>query len=299
MDHWYHDAMRIPRRAFIKTAGLAVGSALLSGQQDAAVAQQALPLSALQAYLRANASPKFLLPPAALTRPLIAWAGPLSKSVPATTLPAGVVYPTSSPLIGGPVRHRYAASLPGAPKVGGLPCLQIYRPYRCKGIDRAVSSPTVLRFVTDAPVVELSGVVPDGSATTVTVMVDGMLVPTEALSSATGGGGWNFGTIRLDFGSRKIRDIWIETALYLAHIKMDPSATLQQVNDSAEPQITVVGDSYLLSRSGTFGNGGAIAFESGSRLGIRKITVDAIGGTGYRTQWQSWQPERSHGRTRC
>jgi len=270
------------RRHFIKVAGASVGAALLASELPQAQAQQATGLAALQSHLRTNAMWRLTLPGAATSRPLISWAGPLSKSLPVTTLPSGIAIPVSNPLLGGPVRHRYAASLPGAPTVGGLPCLQIYRPYQCKGINRAVSAPTVLRFVTDAPVIELTGVVPDGSATSVTMMVDGMLLPTEALSSASGGGGWNYGTVRVDFGSRKVRTLWLETVLYLAHIKIGATDTLFPAGDSAEPQITVVGDSYLQVRSGTFGNGGAIALELGLRLGIGNVTMDSIGGTGYR-----------------
>jgi len=238
-------------------------------------------MAALQAHLRAHASPAFALPAASTTPPQISWAGALTGSTAATTLPAGVIVPASSPLIGGPLRNRYVTSLPGNPIVGGLPCATINRLYTCKGVSRTVGSPTIIRFKTDAPVVELSGVVPDGSATVQTLIVDGELVPAKVLPSSRGGSGWDFGTLRIDFGSRAMRDIWIETALALAHLKIDAGDTLLPADDGAEPQITVVGDSYQGARSGAFGNGAAIALELGARLGVRKIAVDGIGGTGY------------------
>lgn len=274
--------MGIHRRDLIKLAGLGMGSTLLAAPVQVAQSQQSGSIANLQAFLRQRVAWRLNLPPPPVTRPLINWAGPLSKTVPATTLPAGTVYPASSPLLGGPVRHRYAASLPGAPAVAGLPCLQVNRTYVCKGAQKSVSSPTVLRFITDAPIVELSGVVADGSASSVTVMVDGLLLPAHALSSASGGGGWNYGTIRIDFGSRARRDIWLETGLYTALLRLDPLSYLDPVSDINDPQITVIGDSFLQARSGTFGNGGAIALELGLRLGIQRIAIDAVGGTGYR-----------------
>jgi hypothetical protein len=56
---------------------------------------------------------------------------------------------------------------------------------------------------------------------------------------------------------------------------------LLPIDDSAEPQITVVGDSYLQSRSAHFANIGALALSTGSRLGLRRIATDGIGGTGF------------------
>jgi len=89
------------------------------------------------------------------------------------------------------------------------------------------------------------------------------------------------GTIRIDFHARQLRDIWLELYMYVAYAKVDASDTVVQLNDAGEPQITVVGDSYLQCQSGTFGNGGAIALEVAARLGIRKVATDAVGGTGY------------------
>lgn len=240
-------------------------------------------MAALQAHLRAHASPTFALPNAAATPPQISWAGALTGSVAATSLPNGVEIPASSALIGGPLRARYVA-INGSPTIDGLTAATISRAYVCKGVSRTVGSPTVLRFKTDAPVVELSGVIPDGSATVQTLIVNDQLVPPKVLTSSRGGGGWNVGTVRIDFGSRALRDIWIETALAVAHLKIDAGDTLMPIDDAAEPQITVVGDSYQAVRSGAFGNGAALALELGARLGVRKIAVDAIGGTGY---WNS------------
>lgn len=274
------------RRQFLKLAGASAAGSMLAGASGRAAAQ-AVPspqIQALQAYLRANASPTTWLPSAPAVLPIISWAGALTGWAAATSLPNGVIVPASSPLIGGPARHRYTASLPGNPMVAGYPCRVINRPFTCKGISRATSSPTVLRVRTDAPVLELTGVVADGSATVQTLIVDGELVPAKVLVSSRGAGGWNFGTVRIDFGTRATRDIWIETALAVAYLKISPQDVLLPVDDSADPQITVVGDSYLAVPSGAFGNGSAIALELAARLGLRKVTVDGIGGTGY---WNS------------
>jgi lysophospholipase L1-like esterase len=209
---------------------------------------------------------------------------PGGSITPATTLPNGIVVPITHTYIGGPLRNELTASLPGNPTVDGYSCLAVNRPYTCNGTPRTVSSPTVLRLKTDAPVVELSGVATDGSSTVQTLIVNGTLVPPTCLSASLGVGGWLGGTIRLDFGTRLVRDIWIETAMYIAYIKIDQHDTLLPVEDSSEPQITVVGDSYQAVRSNAFGNGAAIALELGARLGIRKVATDGLGGTGYWNQ---------------
>jgi len=236
----------------------------------------------LKSYLQQHASPTFSLPPAALTAPTISWAGALTGSTPATSLPNGVVIPVSSSLISKPIASLYTASLPGNPQVGGYPCLAVNRQYSCKGVTQQVASVRCLRIKTDAPVLELSGVVPDDGETVQTLIVDGYLVPTKVLTNSLGqGGGWDVGTIRVNFGTRQLRDIWIECALYVAYAKVDSSDTVVAPSDSAEPQITAVGDSYLQCQSAVFGNGGAIALEVAARLGIRKAATDAVGGTGY------------------
>jgi lysophospholipase L1-like esterase len=143
----------------------------------------------------------------------------------------------------------------------------------------------MLRFKTDAPVIELMGVIPDGNGTVQTLIVDGQRVPPKALSCGRGiGGGYNAGTVRIAFGSRKIRDIWIEAFAYFAYLKLDQGDTLLAIDDTAEPQMTAIGDSYLGVRSANFGNSAAVALSLAARLGIRKTATDAIGGTGY---WNS------------
>ena len=77
-----------------------------------------------------------------------------------------------------------------------------------------------------------------------------------------------------------MRDIWIETAMQVAYLKIGRSDTLVAADDQLEPQLTVVGDSYLQSRSAAFGNGSAIGLEIGARLGVGKVSLDALGGTG-------------------
>jgi len=242
-------------------------------------------LTSLKAFLTARAIPSFALPAASATPPAISWAGPLTGSQPvATTLPNGVIYAASSSLIGGPIRSEFTNSLPGNPAIGGYPCLVVTRPFTCKGAARSVTSPSILRFKTDAPVVEITGVTTDGSQTCQTLIVDGQLVPPTLLCSSRGTGGWNGATIRIEFPGRQVRDIWVETEIDVAYVKVDRYDTFYSVDDASEPQITVVGDSYLQQRSAAFGNGGAIALELGARLGIGKVALDAIGGTGY---WNS------------
>jgi len=70
----------------------------------------------------------------------------------------------------------------------------------------------------------------------------------------------------------------------VAYLRFDRGDLVESPNDLSEPQITVVGDSYLQSNSANFANGGAIALELAARLGIKRVAVDAIGGTGY---WNS------------
>jgi lysophospholipase L1-like esterase len=64
-------------------------------------------------------------------------------------------------------------------------------------------------------------------------------------------------------------------------VKVAAADSVLEVTDASDPQMTVVGDSYQLANSATFGNGSAIALELGARLGIGKIAVDGVGGTGY------------------
>lgn len=241
----------------------------------------------LQSFLRTNASPTFDMPAPATAIPTISWAGALSGSgVVATSLPQGVVFPSSSPLITGPLRGNYVAALSGSPTVSGYPCLAVNRVYTCKGLTRSVGSVSILRFMTDASAFEIAGVVADGSpeGVTTTLIVDGQIVPPKLLSCGrVNEGGWASGAIRVDFGSSAIRDIWLQTTLYVAYIKINQHDTLFPVDDQAEPQITVIGDSYLQRQSQYFGSDG-IALELGARLGIRNIADDGIGGTGY---WNS------------
>jgi lysophospholipase L1-like esterase len=233
----------------------------------------------LQTYLRAHAQPDLALPALAAAPPRVTWAGALDAAVPATTLPAGVNHPLTSPLIGGPLR---SALTPGTPLVAGLPPVAVARRWTVDGQPRGGSSPRVHRVRTDAPVLEFAGLLPEGSATVQTLLVDGHLVMPTVLASSRGtGGGWNVGALRIDFGSRAVRDVWLETELIGAYVRIDAADTLLPVDDAGEPQLTVIGDSYLGSRSATFGNGGAIALELGARLGIRKVAIDAVGGTGY------------------
>jgi lysophospholipase L1-like esterase len=305
------------RREFIRLAGASAGSILLAACSDAVV--QSLPttsslssaqdgttatsssavstpvttatpspsIASLQSFLQQNASSTFEMPAIATAIPDIAWAGLLSGSASvATSLPTGEIFPASSPLINGPLRSQYADTLPGNPMVLSYPCLAVNRAYTCKGTPRTVGSPTVVRFMTDAPVLELAGAVGDGSPQGVvtTLIVDDQLVPPKVLSTGRlNGGGWDVGAIRIDFGSRAIRDIWVQTDMYLAYLKIGQYDTLFSVDDQTEPQITVIGDSYLQRQSANFG-GGAIALEVGARLGIRNVAIDGIGGTGY---WNS------------
>lgn len=241
-------------------------------------------IASLKSYLQANAIPGLTLPPAATEIPSIEWAGPFGpQSSPPTTLPNGVIYPVTDSRIHIPLfAQDYAASLPSYATPNGFPCFVGLRDYTCKGIARQVGTVQVLRLQTDAPVLELTGAVPDGNGTVQTLIVDGKLVPPKVLSCSRGyNGGFNVGTIRIDFGSRQVRDIWLESYCSFAYIKLDQGDTLFDFDDSGDPQITAVGDSYLGVHSDVFGNGGAIALGLAARLGIRKVATDAIGGTGY------------------
>jgi len=243
-------------------------------------------MSQLQNYLAQQASPTFDLPQAPASSPSISWAGALTgSSTPATSLPNGISIPVSSSQVSGPIRNLLNSGVPGSPSVNGYPCLTLTQPYTCKGNPQTRYSPMVLRFTTDAPVLEIAGVVPDGAPGGVihTLIVDGKLVAPKVLSSSRALGGWDAGSVRIDFGSSAVRDIWIQTALYPSYIRIGPNDTLSAPADESEPQITVIGDSYLLQTSANFGTG-AIALELGARLGIRKVAVDSVGGTGY---WNS------------
>jgi len=239
-------------------------------------------MEALRTHLRNKALSGLALPAAPASLPLLTWAGALTGTTAASTLPNGVVIDSTDPRLGGPVRHRYDAILAGNPLVNGLPCRIISRPYTCRGTSRNVGSTTILRLRTDAPVLEVSGVVTDGASAVQALIVDDRLVPPKVLSSdRTIPGGWNAGTLRFDFGSRQTRDIWIATSMAVAFVKIDAQDVLLGVDDGAEPQITVVGDSYLAASSNSFGSLGGIAMELGARLGMRKVATDGIGGTGF------------------
>jgi hypothetical protein len=69
--------------------------------------------------------------------------------------------------------------------------------------------------------------------------------------------------------------------MYVAFVKVDAAASVLAIDDSVEPQMTVVGDSYQQANSNNFGNGGAMGLEIAARLGIRKVATDAVGGSGY------------------
>jgi hypothetical protein len=239
---------------------------------------------ALQTFLRERASPTASLPTQAADVPKISWAGPFATSAdtPPTSLPNGQLIPITDPLISRAIPQYWGNSLPGRPMLLGMPCLRALRTFTCRGMAREVGSTHVLRLKTDAPVLEMTGVVGDAASTLQTLIVDGALVPAQALSSDRGyGGGWNGGTLRFDFGSRRLRDIWIETAMNPAFIKVDQASYLFPVGDANDLQMSVIGDSYLQVRSDVFGNGAAIALGMAARLGIRKVATDAVGGTGY------------------
>jgi hypothetical protein len=300
------------RRRFMQMAGATAGSALLSAcgsgttpasadsdpstpapSQPSQPSQPTTPtpptpttlVGQLQAFFQQYASSTFAMPAAVTNPPTIQWAGAFGNPV-ATTLPNGQTFAITNTLIGGPLLSKYAAALPGNPTLSGYPCMAIIRSFTCKGQPQTVSSPTVLHFKTDAAVVELAGVVADGSpfGAGSTLIIDGQLVaPTVLASQIPNNGGWDANSIVIDFGSNAVRDIWIKTGLYPAYLKIGASDSLQAVDDSTMPQITVVGDSYQQKPSSNFTDG-AIALEIGARLGTYMIAIDSIGGTGY---WNS------------
>lgn len=239
-------------------------------------------LANLQAFFAARTSLAMPSPPASL--PQISWAGPFGDGNVPTSISNGAIFPITNGLISWPIRQDLNSNLPGNPTVSGTyPCFEVAHAYTAGGVAQSVGSPVILRFRTDAPVIELSGVVADGGQTVQTLMVDGQLAPPTILSSSRGRGGWNSGTIRIALGGRQMRDIWLETAMAPAYLKIDQYSSLVPPEDASDPQMTVIGDSYQLVRSAAFGNGGAIALEIAARLGIRKVSVDGIGGTGYYT----------------
>jgi hypothetical protein len=239
----------------------------------------------LRSHLSLHAVAGFALPPPVATPPTVTWAGPLTQDDPvATTLPDGVRIPVSDPRIARTLPALSRNTLPGAPTVDGMPCPRVDRPYLAKGIERSAYSVQWFRFRTDAPVIELSGVLPDGGASCQTLLVNGQLAGPFMLSSARGRGGWNRGTLRIAFPDQRMRDVWIETGLYAAYVKVEAGDIFEASAHDLEPQITVIGDSYLQVKSTTFGNHAGIALELGARLGLRRIATDAVGGTGY---WNS------------
>jgi len=173
----------------------------------------------------------------------------------------------------------------GSPSVNGYACYLPIRNYTCKDMPRSVDSVTSFRIRTDAPLIQLTGMFPDGVGTVQTLIVDGELVPAVPLSANRGqGGGYVGGSIQIDFGSRAMRDIWWQSSVLAAYFAVSAHDTVLPWNDVAEPSLTVVGDSYLQCCSPAFGNGGAIALSVGARLGLRNVATDAVGGTGY---WNS------------
>lgn len=239
-------------------------------------------VTGLQSFLRSNASPTFSLPPAMSSPARISWAGPMSAWPVPTTLPSGIAYAASNSAFGGPIRNRFVPVVNGNPSIAGIPALAVNRTYSCKGVPRGVGSPNVMRFSTDAAVIELAGVILPNTPTSQTLIVDGQLVPPTVLSVSSGRpSGWDLVGLRIDFGNSAVRDIWLETGLYVAYVKLGPSDRLIAATDSSDPQLTVVGDSYLTKTSSTFANAGALGLEIGTRLGLRKVAVDAVVGSGY------------------
>ncbi len=162
------------------------------------------------------------------------------------------------------------------------------RSYTCKGSARVVNSPAILRVRSDAPVMEIGGVLVNNPGNTAiqTLIVDGQRVPPKILGGARRGasGGYVSGCVRIDFGSRRMRDVWIQTTVYPAFLRVGSGDLIVPPEAAAEPQLTAVGDSYLKSVSGQFCDDGPIALELAARLGIRNVAVDTLNGTGY---WNS------------
>jgi hypothetical protein len=291
--------MRSTRRDVLKIVGASLGGSIIARRAGAAPVRASVSagaaassttasaaIASLQSFLVARASPTFSLPSLMSSPPQISWAGPMATWPVATSLPNGAIYAASSTLFGGPIRSRFTPSLVGNPSIAGNPALAVARPYSCKGVAQTVGSPNVMRFSSDAAVVELAGVTPVNAHTSQTLIVDGQLVQPKVLSvSSGGGGGYNLVGARIDFGSSSMRDIWVETGMYVAYVKIGASDTLIAAGDGADPQMTVVGDSYqTLVGSNAFGNTGALAMEVGARLGIGKVATDAVIGSGY---WNS------------
>jgi lysophospholipase L1-like esterase len=243
-------------------------------------------MAALRAYLFSHATLDFSLPQKSIDVPTVAWAGALSAQTPASSIPSGTIVPITSPLIGRDLPTLVSGPLPGYPTINGLPCMGILRAYTCKGNEKVVDSIQWFRIRTDATILELAGVVPDGNHSVQTLFIDGCRVQPNVLSSCRSGsrGGWNFGSIRIAFNTKRMRDIWIQTYMAAAYFCIENNASVESVSDSKNPQITVVGDSYLQQRSSSFGNDGALALEISVRLGLFRVSTDAIGGTGY---WNS------------
>lgn len=290
--------MKTTRRELIALAGVSMGTALSAPRIARATTAALSPparatiqassnssVASLQTYLQTHASSTFSLPPPVASPPQISWAGPMSMWPAASSLPNGTIYSFANSAFGGPIRSRFTASLIGRPATGSYPALAVNRPYTCKGVAKTVGSASVFRLSTDAPVIELAGVVLAGAPTSQTLIVNGQLCPPKAVSVSNGaGGGYNSVGLKINFGSRATRDIWIETGIYPSYVKLGQGDSLNPISDSAEPQMTVVGDSFLTYSSNAFGNGAALALEIGARLGIRKIATDTVTGSGY---WNS------------
>jgi lysophospholipase L1-like esterase len=292
--------MKIPRRHFVISAG-----ALLAGCGAEQGAEQPPPpvvpptapdplppvfvnedVARLQRHMRLHAVADLALPPLMPDIPVISWATELSGALAGTSMPDARVLALSNPVFGKSLAQRMDVPLPGNPQVDGFPVFKTSRSYLCKGQQREVDSVPSLRMKTDARIIELAGVIPEGQSAQVTLIVDGLRTAPVILSSSRGsGGGWNFGAVRIEFASRKSRDIWAQVGAYIASVRLDPETTvLAAPGDEEEPQVTVVGDSYLQMNSSVFCNGGAVALGMAARLGIRKVATDAVGGTGY---WNS------------
>jgi|GEM_PF-1722058 len=243
-------------------------------------------MTALRSFVSANSTATADLPALATSAVTVTWSTGLSPNTAGTTLPAGFNVAITDSRISRTLPTQTPANMPGNPIISGMPCLRVDRSYSCKGVPRSIGSVQWLRFRTDAPIIEIVGCLPDGSYTAQTLLVDGKFVPAKVLPSYRTGsrGGYNFGAIKIAFTGRQMRDVWIETGVAVAYLRFDSGDLLENPNDVSEPQITVVGDSYLLGGSSNFANGGAIALELAARLGIKRVATDAIGGTGY---WNS------------
>jgi hypothetical protein len=243
-------------------------------------------MTALRAFISANSSLAAELPTLASSEVSVSWSSALSWNTANVSLSSGFNVAVTDVRISRTLPNQTAANLPGYPTANGLPCPRVDRSYTCKGQMLGVGSVQWLRFRTDAPVFEIVGCLPDGAYTAQTLLIDGKLVPARLLPSCRNGsrGGYNFGAIKIAFGLRQMREIWIETGLSVAYLRFNNDDLVENPNDLSEPQITAVGDSYLQTRSANFANGGAIALEVGLRLGLKRIATDAIGGTGY---WNS------------